>query len=124
MAGFSREADALRTLADHGRKAFRNSGRVMRAAVARTRPKPGANIPDRMRVADNIAKFRKARGWTQKDLAEAVGTSQGTIALLECHRATPSLHRLLELAEALEVDASMLVAGVTSADLPPPKKRR
>ena len=47
--------------------------------------------------------LRKSRGWTQKQLAEAVGVSRGLISMVEVeiHKAYPSLTRRIEKALGL-----------------------
>lgn len=59
-------------------------------------------------LASNVRKLRKARGWTQEDLAAAVKIEQATVSLLENGRANPTLLVLGALARALEVRLSDL----------------
>ncbi|MAO04752.1 MAG: transcriptional regulator [Citromicrobium sp.] len=52
-------------------------------------------------VGDNCARLRKARGWTQEELAERSGLSQQYISGLERGRRNPTILTLYELSEAL-----------------------
>lgn len=57
------------------------------------------------RVGARIRRARKARGWTQLDLAHAMGghTHPSQISVWERGRSMPSLHNLEALAVALDV---------------------
>lgn len=55
----------------------------------------------RERPGDRLRRLRKAKGFTQVELAEAVGTSQPMIAIYEGRDAVPGPHVLLKLCEAL-----------------------
>ena len=54
-------------------------------------------------VGDNCARLRKARGWTQEELAERSGLSQQYLSDLERGKRNPTVVTLFELAQALEV---------------------
>ncbi|SMX26736.1 hypothetical protein TRP8649_00821 [Pelagimonas phthalicica] len=59
-----------------------------------------------MRITNGLREQRKARGWTQADLAKACGVSRQTIVSIEKERYDPSLPLAFQLAEAfgLRVD--------------------
>ncbi|MEW6574746.1 MAG: helix-turn-helix transcriptional regulator [Pseudomonadota bacterium] len=59
-------------------------------------------------IGRNTAKIRKARGWTQEQLAERSGLSQQYISGLENGQRNPTIVTVYELATAL---------GVTHLDL-------
>ena len=61
-----------------------------------------------------LRRLRTARGWSQKVLCERAGLSPRFLVQLERGQANPSLQRLLELAGALEMPLSELVADLTS----------
>ena len=42
-------------------------------------------------VTNRVRELRQARGWTQQDLAAAVGVSRQSINSIECNRYVPSL---------------------------------
>lgn len=55
-------------------------------------------------IADQVAHQRKARGLSQKELAELTGTTQSAIARLESGGRPPRIDTLLRIAEALDCD--------------------
>lgn len=54
-------------------------------------------------VISTIIKERIKRGWSQTDLAEAIGTRQPVISRLEQGGSNPSLHTLQKVAQALNL---------------------
>lgn len=57
------------------------------------------------RLAEKIAKTRKARGISQEKLAELASVSISTIKFIEQHQRTPSLAVLLKIVYALDRNA-------------------
>jgi putative transcriptional regulator len=49
-------------------------------------------------VQNRVREFRSERGWTQQQLAEAVGVSRQSINSIECNRYVPSLPLALSFA--------------------------
>ena len=69
-------------------------------------------------VGENIRRLRRARGWKQTDLAERAGYalgSSGTISKIERGRMAVDVIGLQRIADALDVDISVLFARVRSA---------
>lgn len=62
------------------------------------------------RVALRVLYLRKARGWTQEELAERMGVTQSAVANLEGGYENPSVKRLVRIARALDVDPEDLVS--------------
>lgn len=61
-------------------------------------------------VGQNIKKYRKLKGWTQKELADKAMVSDSLIAKLESiTRQTISLDNLEHIAETLEVTVIALL---------------
>ena len=56
------------------------------------------------RIADRVAEQRVAKGLSQRELAELVGTTQSAIARLERGGRPPRIDTLLRIAEALDCD--------------------
>ena len=56
-----------------------------------------------------IKRLRERKKWSQRELAERVGVSQTTIALIESGDREPSLDVLRRLAQALGVTVSELL---------------
>ena len=54
-------------------------------------------------VGNRIKELRDARGWTQQDLANAVGVSRQSINSIERHRYEPSLELALIFARVFAV---------------------
>ncbi len=50
------------------------------------------------RVRNKVRELRSERGWTQQDLADAVGVSRQSINSIECNRYVPSLPLALAFA--------------------------
>jgi XRE family aerobic/anaerobic benzoate catabolism transcriptional regulator len=63
------------------------------------------------RLADSVRSLRKARGWSRRELAERTRISERFLADVEAGSANPSLLRLVELAQALEVTLMQLLDG-------------
>ncbi|OHX11745.1 transcriptional regulator [Chromobacterium sphagni] len=63
-----------------------------------------------LRVAKTVARYRKARGLTQDGLAEQLGIGLEAVSRLERGRITPTLPRLLGLAQALQCGVNDLLA--------------
>ena len=61
-----------------------------------------------VRVGLNIMYYRKERGWTQMDLAEAVDLSRNHMQRIEAATSVPSLSTLLDIADALGVPVQKL----------------
>lgn len=56
------------------------------------------------RIAEQVVHQRKARGLSQKELAELTGTTQSAIARLESGGRPPRIDTLLRIAEALDCE--------------------
>ena len=55
-------------------------------------------------VADKVADLRQAKGLSQRELAELVGTTQSAIARLERGGRLPRIDTLLRIADALDCE--------------------
>jgi DNA-binding XRE family transcriptional regulator len=56
----------------------------------------------------SLTQMRLSKGWTQRDLAQLVGTSQSHIARIEGRACDPHLSTVAALAKALEIDVGEL----------------
>ncbi len=65
------------------------------------------------RLADSVRSLRKARGWSRRELAERAGISERFLADVEAGAANPSLLRMAELAQALDVPVVQLLGGAS-----------
>jgi len=61
----------------------------------------------RQDIVDRIAEARNAKGWTQAQLAESLGTQRSNISRLESGSHNPSLDFLLRVAAVLELKIDM-----------------
>ena len=66
---------------------------------------------DQAKIGRFIAERRRARGLTQRALAEALGVSDRTVSKWECGGGLPELANLLPLCALLGVTADQLLRG-------------
>jgi len=55
-------------------------------------------------LADAVLDARMNKGWTQEELAEAIGTKQANISRIESGLANPTLEFIHKLAKALDLN--------------------
>ena len=82
--------------------------------MPRTRKRALERLQERIRTADRgwffaavagqVADRRQAKGLSQRELAELVGTTQSAIARLEAGGRPPRIDTLLRIADALDCD--------------------
>jgi len=65
--------------------------------------------PESLLFGQALRRFRNDRGWSQERLAEAAGITLNYVGNLERGEQGPSLHVLVRLARALDIDLSVLV---------------
>lgn len=58
---------------------------------------------------ENLRRIRKARGLTQKELAEQVDVTESMIGMIENEKRSPSFELLLKLGEALDCSVDDLL---------------
>lgn len=61
-------------------------------------------------IRNRVKELRTARGWTQQQLAEAVGVSRQSINSIECNRYVPSLLLALLFARVFDCPTDDLFA--------------
>lgn len=71
-----------------------------------------------MEFQDRVRTLRMANGYTQADLAEALGITQRAVGAWETGRSKPKIDRLIDLAEALHVSPHWLLDGTEPGDTP------
>ncbi len=74
--------------------------------------------PYHKRLGTRLKAARKAKGWTQQDLADKAGLTPAFLSYLENGTRSGSLESLLKLAEALNVEPEQLLAGKVPAPKP------
>jgi len=75
-----------------------------------------------MNIGQAIVTIRKARGMTQKELAERCGMSQNALVTLEKNRSHPPMETVRKLQAALDVPQSyILLYAIEDCDIPEDK---
>ncbi|MHA7064053.1 helix-turn-helix transcriptional regulator [Azospirillum argentinense] len=97
-------APLSRSVADYVKK-VEASGRAEALAAARRRLAESIQDVERKK---NLRDLRLSAGFSQAQLAEAIGTSQPRIARLEAGKEEPSLTTLRRLANVLNVDMNTI----------------
>ena len=59
-------------------------------------------------VKNRVRELRVERGWTQEELAQAVGVSRQSINSIECNRYTPSLPLALTFARVFGLSTDQI----------------
>ena len=72
-------------------------------------------------LAERIATLRRARGWSQEELASRASVDRSYLAGIERGLRNPSLRSLIKLANALKVGVAELLQSGQSVD--PVRKR-
>jgi transcriptional regulator with XRE-family HTH domain len=72
----------------------------------------------RRELGQRIKQLRKDKGWTQKELANRIGTSPAQLNKYEAGQNTPPLDKLVLFAEILTTTADFLIAGNVSENIP------
>ncbi len=70
-----------------------------------------------------LSQLRISRHLSQKDLAEKIDTSTGTIGMWETHKRLPSLHMLIKIAQYFNVSTDYLL-GLSSNPCPKETKSK
>ena len=63
-------------------------------------------------LADAVLKGRLSKGWSQTQLAEAVGTKQANISRIEAGLANPTLSLIHKILQALDLDLKIQPAAL------------
>jgi len=71
--------------------------------------------PEMVALAANLRRLRLKNGWTQDQVAEATGTSQGYVSAMENNQVNPGAQMIITLARLFEVSPGRLF------DVPPPR---
>lgn len=74
-------------------------------------------MPSDDRLRNRLPEFRKARGWSQADLAARAGISRAAVSAIEINRLVPSVAAALSLANVFECSVEELFASS------PPRKQ-
>lgn len=69
-------------------------------------------LPEAVEFGKRVRARREKLGWSQMDLAEEVGLHFTYVSSIERGERNLSLHNIVRLAQALEVDPGVLVKGL------------
>lgn len=69
-------------------------------------------------LPDVLRRYRNKSGLSQQELADSIGVSKGFISALEGGRSVPSLDRLVQIADALQVRPGELVDAMVKDSEP------
>lgn len=73
-----------------------------------------------MTLGEKLQKLRKARGWTQEELAEKVGVSRQSLSKWESDSALPDTANVIVLADLFGVTTDYLLREASHSDTPTP----
>ena len=62
-----------------------------------------------MKFSDNLIKLRKAKGWSQEDLADKLGVSRQAISKWEVGTSKPDIDNVIKLSKLFEISIDELV---------------
>ena len=77
---------------------------------------PQADATQPESVGTRIRDFRRERGWTQDDLAQATSVSRSAVAQWETDRAGQIRGNITRIADALGISVEVLLHGAASRD--------
>ncbi len=61
---------------------------------------------------DNLKKERQLAGFTQGDLAEAIGVKQQQVSQWECDKVEPTLYNIIAILKVLNISFDDLIDGI------------
>ena len=70
-----------------------------------------------MEIGTKIRQLRKARAWSQAELAERLAIHMNHVSKLETGKFTPSIDLLKKMTEVFEVSADFLISDEDAADV-------
>lgn len=83
----------------------------MVVAARATMPPPVQDPDFRKAFGDRVRELRKRKGWTQKELAARLGVKTPQLTKYETGFNAPTLEKVVELAEILDVSLDYLLLG-------------
>lgn len=69
-----------------------------------------------MTIGEKILKMRKARGWSQEELAERVGVSRQAVSRWEADSAKPDADRIIAICDLFGVSADYLLRDMAGGE--------
>lgn len=116
LAEYTAIPDALISQYEHGRKSPSPENMFRLEQQLAVAPGYFMDAPTPQSSAGRIAAARIARGWSQRQLADALAVTPGAVAQWETGRTKPSTARLAEIAKRLDVPMSRLTGIAAFAE--------
>lgn len=76
-----------------------------------------------MNVGERIKLLRKAKNWTQAELAEKISLTAGTLSAIEKNNSNTTNETIIKLSEIFEVSADYLLTGKEGTSEISPEER-
>ncbi len=70
-----------------------------------------------MNMADRIQYLRKAKGFSQEELANKVGVSRQAVSKWESEQSTPDIEKIIIMSELFEVTTDYILKGIEPVNM-------
>lgn len=70
-----------------------------------------------MNMADRIQYLRKAKGFSQEELADKVGVSRQAVSKWESEQSTPDIEKIIIMSELFEVTTDYILKGIEPVNI-------
>lgn len=70
-----------------------------------------------MNMADRIQYLRKAKGFSQEELADKVGVSRQAVSKWESEQSTPDIEKIIIMSELFEVTTDYILKGIEPVNM-------
>ncbi len=70
-----------------------------------------------MNMADRIQYLRKAKGFSQEELADKMGVSRQAISKWESEQSTPDIEKIIIMSELFEVTTDYILKGIEPVNI-------
>lgn len=70
-----------------------------------------------MNIADRIQHLRKAKGFSQEELADKVGVSRQAVSKWESGQSTPDIEKIIIMSEIFEVTTDYIIKGIEPVNM-------
>lgn len=70
-----------------------------------------------MNMADRIQSLRKAKGFSQEELADKIGVSRQAVSKWESEQSTPDIEKIIAMSDLFEVTTDYILKGTEPANV-------
>lgn len=70
-----------------------------------------------MNMADRIQSLRKAKGFSQEELADKIGVSRQAVSKWESEQSTPDIEKIIVMSDLFEVTTDYILKGTEPANV-------